>query len=99
MTKRKCALRAARKLPLFHLMPAEQFERLKKAGKTWSYAMKHYRQPDWCSYPNALDGMMGCWSLINRKVTGEPYCAKGCDQYKPVLAKNRKNRAALKARK
>ena len=73
-----------RKLPLFHLLPAEQFERMKNAGRTWDYAMRHYRQPDWCSYPGALDGMMGCWSLVGRHVTGEAYCAKGCECYKPV---------------
>src|SRR3990167_7111543 len=79
-----------RPLPFFHLLPAAEFERMKKAGKTWNYAMLHYRQPDWCSYPGALDGMMGCWSLVGRHVTGEKYCAKGCDQYRPVQEQKRK---------
>ena len=92
MTSRTRALRAAPK-PYFHLLPAADFERLKAAGKTWSYAMKHYRQPDWCGYPNALDGMMGCWSLVWRQVTGEAYCAKGCECYKPA-----QNRKALKGK-
>jgi len=80
----------ARKFPLFHLLPAADFERLKKAGKTWGWVMRHYRQPTWCNYPNALEGPMGCWSLVGRLVTGEAYCSKGCDQYKPVQARNRK---------
>ena len=86
---RKIAM-TKRQLPYFHQLPAAEFECLKKANKTWGYAMRHYRQPDWCDYPKALDGMMGCWSLVWRKVTGEAYCAKGCDQYKPVRATKRK---------
>ena len=26
--------------------------------------LKIYSQPDWCNYPTALGGGMGCWSLI-----------------------------------
>ena len=40
-----------------------------------------YVQPDWCGYPDALDGMMGCWSLIYREVSSEDYC-KNCELYR-----------------
>ncbi len=63
----------------FHLMPPGEFKRLCAEGMTWrSLQDVGYMQPDWCSYPNALDGMAGCWSLIYGKVTGEQYCT-GCE--------------------
>lgn len=30
----------------------------------WIDLAKHYRQPTWCNYHEALSGMMGCWSLV-----------------------------------
>ncbi|HAF43763.1 MAG TPA: hypothetical protein DCK83_02135 [Gallionellaceae bacterium] len=67
----------------FHLMPPGEWKRLCAEGTTWR-GLQHmgYAQPDWCSYPDALDGLMGCWSLIYQRVTGEEYC-KDCDLYKP----------------
>ena len=37
------------------------------AGKrkwTLKRLYKHFRQPIWCRYPYAIDGGMGCWSLV-----------------------------------
>ena len=63
----------------FHEMPPGEFKRLCKEGMTWRGLQDMgYAQPDWCSYPNALDGMMGCWSLVGGEVTGEAYC-EGCE--------------------
>ncbi len=42
-------------------------------------------QPEWCSYPDALDGMMGCWSLIKRMVTSKTYCVD-CECYRKEAA-------------
>ena len=63
----------------FHLLPPGEWERLCDAKTTWQGLQDlGYRQPDWCSYPDALDGLMGCWSLIYQRVTGEEYC-KDCE--------------------
>ena len=40
-------------------------------GLTVFEFLEQYNQPDWCEYPNALAGVMGCWSLMsvgNKKV-------------------------------
>lgn len=31
---------------------------------TWGQIMKKFKQPDWCKYPMALKGEMGCWTLV-----------------------------------
>lgn len=36
--------------------------------------------PDWCEYPEATNGVMGCWSLISGCIK-EP--CETCDCYKP----------------
>lgn len=69
-------------LPFFHEMPDSEWESMLSAAATWGDVQKKYRQPSWCDYPEALDGAMGCWSLVGRMVTGEDYC-KNCDLYKP----------------
>ena len=39
-------------------------ERKKLRDKTWQYVVDNYKQPDWCNYPEALAGDMGCWALV-----------------------------------
>lgn len=53
------------------------------------YILKHYKQPKWCNYPEALAGAMGCWSLTDnlglRHNISKEYC-RHCDcakHYKP----------------
>ncbi len=48
-------------------------------GITWGDMQKKYKQPDWCTYPEAISPL-GCWSLIGFFVTGEDFC-KGCDRH------------------
>lgn len=47
--------------------------------------MDTLRQPTWCTYPGALRGVMGCWSLMDtwgrRKEISHRFCAD-CDCYK-----------------
>lgn len=31
----------------------------------WADIGKKYKQPEWCGYPEALSGVMGCWSLCD----------------------------------
>jgi len=44
-----------------------QQEILKQAAKeykTVGWFTKNYKQPDWCTYPDAMDPKFGCWSLV-----------------------------------
>jgi hypothetical protein len=38
-------------------------------------------QPEWCTYPDAATPVLGCWSLLNGRVTGEDFC-KRCELHK-----------------
>ncbi len=69
--------------PYFHnSISDEEWEGMKESGMTWCDIQKRYRQPDWCTYPRALEGEMGCWSLIYRMMSNEDFC-KDCDCYEP----------------
>jgi hypothetical protein len=65
----------------FHEVTEEEFKGMCDSKKTWADIKKEYKQPDWCDYPEALDGIMGCWSLTGRKVKKQSYCI-GCPEYK-----------------
>ena len=62
----------------FHELTEAEFQGLPKM--TWGEAAKDYPQPDWCGYPNAVDGVMGCWALMGFEVTGRDFC-KDCEYY------------------
>lgn len=51
----------------------------KYSGLTYGEFIAKYRQPPWCSYPDALEGAMGCWSLIRPGWVREPDFCKDCD--------------------
>jgi len=38
------------------------------SGMTIGQFMKKFKQPDWCDYPDALQGIFGCWSLYYRYI-------------------------------
>jgi len=40
-------------------------ERAEMPEKTVGELMANYSQPEWCNYPDALGGTMGCWSLLS----------------------------------
>lgn len=66
----------------FHLITDEEWKKFQdNPESTWGDVAKDFPQPEWCNYPNALNDLMGCWSLTARMVTGEDYC-KNCDCYK-----------------
>lgn len=46
-------------------------------------------QPEWCTYPDAATPILGCWSLLNGRVTGEGFC-KGCEMYKENITQDEK---------
>jgi hypothetical protein len=62
----------------FHELTDDEFNALKDAGATWEDAARDHPQPSWCSYPDALRPLAGCWSLVGRKVTGENFC-RSCE--------------------
>jgi len=64
----------------FHELNEDEFKEIIKEGMTWKECAEKYPQPDWCGYPDAVCGVMGCWSLMSFMVTGREYC-KNCDCY------------------
>ena len=64
----------------FHELTEEEFQELLKKKLTWGECAIEYPQPSWCGYPDAVAGMMGCWSLMSLVVENEDYC-KSCDCY------------------
>ena len=72
----------------FHEITADEYKELIECGLTYEQLASQHPQPEWCNYPEAIMGSMGCWSLISFRggkclVTGEEYCKK-CDQYRPM---------------
>lgn len=54
----------------FHEIPQEEVDGLIADKKTWNYVIREYRQPEWCVYPEALEGQVGCLSLVDLKKNG-----------------------------
>lgn len=50
--------------------------------KTIRWLMERYRQPDHCTYPEALRGLMGCWSLVFDPWKCTPRYCKTCDDFR-----------------
>ena len=69
----------------WHELTDEHIKGLITQKKTIGYVLKNYKQPDWCTYPEALSRDMGCWSLVDdfdlRKKISIEYCKK-CDLFK-----------------
>jgi len=62
----------------FHELTKDEFAQLKEAGTTWGELAKKHPQPPWCNYPDAVRGEMGCWSLIDFRITDQESCGH-CD--------------------
>ena len=69
-----------REIKPFHELTEAEFNEICEEKMTWAECAEKYPQPKWCSYPDAVCGVMGCWSLMSSKVTDESYC-KTCDCY------------------
>jgi hypothetical protein len=71
----------------WHEIPQAEVEELINSGATYQQVIDNYKQPDWCSYPEALMGVMGCNSLTDNSPGGirgkicEAYCSS-CDCYR-----------------
>lgn len=67
----------------FHELSEEERQAIFDKKIPVGEVVEKYKQPDWCEYPNALQGSFGCWSLIGGTVAkeGEEFC-KTCDAHK-----------------
>jgi hypothetical protein len=81
----------------WHRLSQETVDKIIAGGKTWGYVMENFKQPDWCEYSNALDGLMGCWTLTDRwnknsrKSISRKFC-KGCEYYKEKNHGNKRSK-------
>ena len=64
----------------FHELTRDEFKSLVDKKLLWWQVAEDYPQTEWCSYPDAVQGVMGCWSLMSFMVTERNYC-KNCDCY------------------
>jgi hypothetical protein len=64
----------------FHELTEEEFDNLAETGMNWENCAKSYPQPNWCSYPNAVCGEMGCWALMTFSIKEEHDC-KNCNDF------------------
>ena len=62
----------------FHKLTKEEFKVIVDSKITYGKLAEDYPQPEWCKYPEATSGAMGCWSLMSHMVTGRDYC-KNCE--------------------
>lgn len=68
----------------WHELSQEEVDKISMGGMTIGEVLKNYKQPDWCTYPDALSGMMGCWSLMDddiRLKISKKFCKK-CELFK-----------------
>lgn len=68
----------------WHEISQEEIDKLFEDKATVGFVLENYKQPDWCHYPEALSGIMGCWSLMDKNLRTEishDYC-KTCECYK-----------------
>jgi hypothetical protein len=69
----------------FHTLADSTVRRLIRQKVTYGELKERYKQPAWCTYPDALEGEMGCWSLMDlfgtRHEISREYC-KNCDCFK-----------------
>ena len=70
----------------WHEIPyEEQGKIMEESGLTTEQFLSRYKQPHWCGYPEALDGMMGCWSLILGKSI---HCQSDCGDCDCIVNRN-----------
>ncbi len=77
----------------FHELTEAEFKRLakKKPRMTWGELAEKYPQPPWCAYPDAVYGIMGCWSLTSFMVKDKKFC-RNCE----LLIKKKKGKHGRK---
>ena len=69
----------------YHTLSKKELRLLYDMDISFDKLVSTFKQPSWCNYPKALNGLYGCWSLfIPERVSriSHNYC-KECDNYKP----------------
>lgn len=67
--------------PYWHELTKEQREIICASKEvTVGQVIESYKQPDWCCYFEALEGVMGCWSLMFGYINKEADCVN-CELY------------------
>jgi len=71
----------------FHELTDKEYQELIiDKSLTINDVMEQFAQPYWCTYPEALEGEMGCWSLVfDRQKINREYCEK-CECYRERLS-------------
>jgi len=54
----------------FHELPQSEIDKIVEENPTAEELINRYKQPDWCTYPNALGLFAGCWSLCDYHPNG-----------------------------
>ena len=63
----------------FHeLLPSHRMIEMKE--HSFGEILETYKQPDWCLFDDALNGLFGCTSLLT-KVIDKKYCSE-CNYFK-----------------
>ena len=65
----------------WHRLSRKEKRYILNSGLSGKEFLNQYNQPSWCGYPEALAGLMGCWSLmVSLTNVTKQYC-KNCDYY------------------
>jgi hypothetical protein len=54
----------------WHEIDQSEVDKLIEEKKDNQFVLDNYLQPSWCRYPEALCGVMGCWSLVDNRPDG-----------------------------
>ena len=69
------------KVKYYHELTEEELKELINKKITIRELSKLHPQPIWCHYQDALYGIMGCWSLVNSRISISKKFCKNCDCY------------------
>jgi hypothetical protein len=60
----------------FHQLTEQEFLQIRylNINITYEELERLYPQPVWCTYPQAIYGILGCHSLTTHRVINETYC-------------------------
>lgn len=64
----------------FHELTKKEYKKLVNKKISYAELARLHPQPIWCNYPDAVMGMMGCWSLVGFMIKKEDDC-KNCECY------------------
>lgn len=54
----------------WHEISQDELQKLLDENVTIRYINQHYKQPNWCNYPNGLTFTLGCYSLCDLSKDG-----------------------------